>query len=220
MSRRDTIIFAVLINTGLLIILFATAMKSDGPSSTTIAQNTPQQAEQVTQQDQIEDIITTSDGGDEVDQLLTQLSSKTYIQQDAKDVKKVEVLATDSTPSIKKTGDFVEITVKRGDVLERIARANGVTVEEIMKQNNLLDSHLNIGQVLRVPIRKTSKAVAQQESSRQQDADGSYYTVRSGDNPWVIALKHRINVQDLLKLNNLDEEKARRLKPGDRLRVR
>ncbi|NGX46548.1 MAG: hypothetical protein K940chlam2_01740, partial [Chlamydiae bacterium] len=45
-------------------------------------------------------------------------------------------------------------------------------------------------------------------------------TVVSGDNPWTIAVKNRIKVDQLLKLNGLNEEKARCLKPGDRLRIR
>jgi LysM repeat protein len=44
--------------------------------------------------------------------------------------------------------------------------------------------------------------------------------MKSGDNPWNIARQHRVNFDDFLRLNQLDEEKARQLKPGDKLRVR
>jgi len=47
-----------------------------------------------------------------------------------------------------------------------------------------------------------------------------YYTVKVGDNPWTIAMKHHMKVEELLRINSLNEEKARKLKPGDRLRIR
>ncbi len=51
-------------------------------------------------------------------------------------------------------------------------------------------------------------------------AAAEYYTVKVGDNPWSIAMKHHMKVEELLKLNGLNEENARKLKPGNRLRIR
>ena len=47
-----------------------------------------------------------------------------------------------------------------------------------------------------------------------------FYTVKQGDNPWTIAVKNQLKVDELLKLNDLNDEKARRLRPGDKLRIR
>ena len=47
-----------------------------------------------------------------------------------------------------------------------------------------------------------------------------YYTVKPGDNPWTIAMKHHIKVDDLLKMNDLDNHKAKKLRPGDKLKIR
>jgi len=47
-----------------------------------------------------------------------------------------------------------------------------------------------------------------------------WYVMRSGDNPWKVAKTHKIKFDDLLKLNGLNEERARNLKPGDRIRIR
>lgn len=47
-----------------------------------------------------------------------------------------------------------------------------------------------------------------------------WYTIKSGDNPWKIAKTQKIKFDDLLKLNGLNEERARNLKPGDRIRIR
>lgn len=47
-----------------------------------------------------------------------------------------------------------------------------------------------------------------------------WYTMKSGDNPWKVAKSHKIKFDALLKLNQLSEEKARNLKPGDQIRIR
>ncbi len=43
--------------------------------------------------------------------------------------------------------------------------------------------------------------------------------MKKGDSPWTIAVKNQMKVEDLLKLNNLNEAQAKRLKPGDQLRI-
>ncbi len=110
---------------------------------------------------------------------------------------------------------FKEVKVKKGDVLERIARQNHVSVSELMKVNKLTSTRLKIGQVLRIPSSTASKTV----SNSVTTAGAQYYTVKAGDNPWTIAVKHHMKVEELLKLNNMDEQKARRLKAGDKIRI-
>jgi LysM repeat protein len=113
------------------------------------------------------------------------------------------------------------VVVKKGDTLEKIAKAQKTTVDELIKLNRLPSSFLRVGQTLKLPA---EKAVARSipktiEKPMQQDGP-DYYTVKVGDNPWMIAMKHHLKVEELLKLNGLNEEKARKLKPGDRLRIR
>jgi peptidoglycan DL-endopeptidase LytF len=215
MSRRDTILFAVLINVGLLVVLFVTAMKPEGEEGMMVA-SSEQAVEQIA-----EDVVSTEVAseervvGDEVDQLLNQLSSRP-IEVEKPIAKVIEVERPQKQSSDK---DFIEITVKRGDVLGRIARTNGVSVDDIMKSNKLVSSRLSIGQVLQIPVKKEAP-VAKAATTAPSAEDIKYYTVRSGDNPWLIAMRNRLDLQELLRLNDLDEEKARRLKPGDKLRVR
>ena len=109
------------------------------------------------------------------------------------------------------------IKVKKGDTLERIARRHGSTVKQIVALNHLPSTFLRIGQVLKIPTGNKGKSNALKQISA---AEGEYYTVKPGDNPWTIAMKHHMKVHDLLKLNHLDERKAKRLKPGDRLKIR
>lgn len=132
------------------------------------------------------------------------------------------------------TSSFLkETSVKSGDTLEKIARAHHTTVDEIITLNHLPSSFLRVGQVLKLPAEKTSVAKAQKNmtpdltpnltsnlTSNKSVAGPDYYTVKVGDNPWMIAVKHHLKVEELLKLNGLNEEKARKLKPGDRLRIK
>ena len=96
-------------------------------------------------------------------------------------------------------------------------------ISEIIRINNLPSSFLRIGQSLYVPERGTKTAAVKKQEVKKTDESNSnaeYYIVKSGDNPYTIAIKHHMKPQDLLKLNNLDEKRARKLKPGDRLRIR
>ena len=240
MSRKDTIIFAAIINIGLLVFLFATAMRTNEEETVVAVQETPEL--KVQQQNTLTSDISIRkqvDIKDDVDYLLSQLPQKNYQapltpsvpEVSSKDETATEIasvkeekVSSQSTPIITHTPSlqvhYVEISVKRGDVLERIARANGITVEELMEINNLADTRLQIGQLLKVPLKPALASSVQASKEESSTTSDSYYIVRSGDNPWTIAMRHRMNLDDLLRLNDLDEEKARRLKPGDRLRVR
>jgi LysM repeat protein len=108
-----------------------------------------------------------------------------------------------------------EVKVKKGDVLEKIARQNHVSVSDIMKVNKLSSSRLKIGQTLKIPSGGSKPSISTVSNDGAQ-----YYTIKNGDNPWTIAVKHHMKVDELLKLNGMNEDKARRLKPGDRIRIK
>lgn len=128
-----------------------------------------------------------------------------------------------STPApISASVSFTEVMVKKGDSLEKIAKGYNLTADELMQFNHLTSSVLKLGQVLKIPSDKTvalvtkPKQIVIEKGAQSPD----YYTVKVGDNPWTIAMKHHMKVEELLRINGLNEEKARRLKPGDRLRIR
>lgn len=239
MSRRDTIIIAVLINAGLLAILFVMAIHTDdekvGERSeieiAVVADPVPQQPNtMVTSNNNVHPI-------DEIDNVLgnlgvneplqpivmedqpTQKSSKTTVSENA---------VVNVAPPPLKTEDVshVDVTVKRGDTLEKIAKANGTTVSAIKKANSLKSEKLKIGQILRIPVvskknsDKSSETAVPPSLTKVGDINAEYYTVKSGDNPWKIAKQFHVKFDDLLKLNNLDEEKARNMKVGDKIRIR
>lgn len=221
MSRRDTIIIAVLINAGLLVVLFSTALKSnksDEIAQAPVEKQLEQQMAPVVTEIPVQqhEIASIAPQKDEVDQVLRQFAQPTVAeaQEAPKSDFAQDLNALTAAPQVTTAANVIEVTVKKGDVLEKIARVNHTSVEDIMRLNNLSSSRLKIGQVLKVsPNKKTgSKASTSNEVK--------YYTVKSGDNPWTIAVKNHMKVEELLKLNNLDKEKAKHLKAGDQLRIK
>lgn len=263
MNRKDTIIIAVLINAGLLALLFMMAINTDDEKirdhsdmNHALVENQPIQP--VVQQMNpepvpISTVLADASSADEVDNFLKDLTSAENFSQSALlDEEGLIELESYAAPAAanpiaqeesKASADtrFVEVTVKRGDALEKIARSNGTTIEAIKKANNMTSSKLSIGQVLKVPVAEKSVAKKSANASKPSSAvasttkapeakapeakasasnDPQYYTIKSGDNPWKIARQFQVKFDDLLKLNGLDEEKARNLKVGDKIRVK
>lgn len=230
MTRKDTILIAVIINAGLLAILFATAIIYDTDQSidysdyqTIIAEAKTQPAEQKSV------VMATAPEAapvDEVDQVLKHYSEPVVSIDPVPEViayqePVIESRENEETLVVKK--DFVEVSVKKGDSLDKIARANGTSVSAIKRANNLSNEKLSIGQVLRIPLRNDAKqAVVASVSVKNIDSasDPVFHVVKSGDSPWKIAKQYGVKYDDILKLNHLDEDKARNLKIGDRIRVK
>lgn len=215
MNRRDIIIVAVLINAGLLVTLFVSSLKKESGTNLVSSEPIKEQVESGTKLTPIR-----MQGGDQIDQVISQYTAMTKAEEKKEETLPPPVL----TPTQKKEDKPVfkapvkvplrVVTVEKGDVLEKIARSHGVSVDEIMKLNTLSNSRLKIGQELKLPEKKEAKKEVKQED------EGKYYVVKGGDSPWTIAQKHHMQVEELLKLNNIDEEKAKRLRPGDRLRIK
>jgi len=223
MTRKDTIIIAVLVNAALLVTLFVTAIKREempDKQHQTIAAT-------------IQPISIPAEGkeeikaaqGDEIDLVLKKFTEKkaevaSSSEESAKIdfVKELEAITknVNDLPQQAPADDCLRITVKKGDVLEKIARAHHTSVDEIMRVNQLKNSILQIGQTLKIPQKERGQAVARPIES----STGEFYVVKQGDNPWAIAVKNQLKVDELLRLNNLSEDSARHLKPGDRLRIR
>jgi peptidoglycan endopeptidase LytF len=249
MSRKDLIIVAVLVNAGLMAVFFVSALKSNGEEEAAIASMTPisspiseMKVAQAGPADEIDQVLKEHVQGSSAPNMLTMTNTESSLvsqsqalgmmptsapnfADDLKAISQPDSLAT-TAPAIpvavqeKPASTLVEVKVKKGDVLEKIAKRNGVSVEDLMKANQLSSTRLKIGQVLKVPAKGAVKSENTQVSSAADEANAQYYIVKNGDNPWTIAVKNHMKVEDLLKLNGLNEEKARRLKPGDKLRIR
>lgn len=250
MNRRDMIIVATLMNTGLLAILFMMAIQTETQGSTEVttapptidnslvahATYTAEEPKPILPHEPTVPVAKTS-RHDELDKVISNFANvvppKPIILDDDLFVEEVkethrsnQETETARVGNLDTSSDLVEVTVKRGDSLDKIARANKTTVKAIKRANNLSSDKLQIGQVLRIPENTNVAAPAPAveipavKAIVQASKDVEYYTLKNGDNPWKIAKQFGVRFEQLLQLNGLDEAKARRLKAGDKIRVR
>lgn len=101
-------------------------------------------------------------------------------------------------------------TVKSGDTLYSIARKYDTTVDKIIDLNNLKNTNLSIGQVLRIP---------ETYNNIDNMTMPSYinYTVKSGDTLYSIARNNNISVDTIIKDNALSSST---LRIGQNLKIR
>ncbi|MFI3246682.1 MAG: LysM peptidoglycan-binding domain-containing protein [Ferrimonas sp.] len=104
-----------------------------------------------------------------------------------------------------------EYTIKSGDSLWRIARANGTTVKQLATWNNMRPSQtLSVGKKL-VIWREATNSRSPTTVPKVQ------YTVRSGDSLGRIGQRFNVSVADLIRWNNLSV--GQYLQPGQKLTV-
>lgn len=228
MNRKDTILVAVLINAGLLIVLFATATKPGDVNMAT-------KVDEANTFTSVE-VPVHSETKPEVSLDLSQASAK--IESEVRfEPREIEIIGTPENgnshetslaapveapqESIQTQPQFNQHIVEKGQVLEKIAKMHHTQVEAIMTANQLTTSQLKIGQVLKIPTAKAVKTATTTlpEKNSGDTSQAKYYIVKPGDSPWTIAVKNKIKVEDLLRLNQLDQAKAKKLKPGDKLRI-
>jgi LysM repeat protein len=106
--------------------------------------------------------------------------------------------------------NYMTYTVKKGDSLYSIAKANNITVDTIIQDNSLKSNLLSIGQVLkiRIPNGMSSDETAVLECigpdyTPPEDTNYTVYTVKKGDNLYSIANKYNTSVTAIKNLNNL-----------------
>lgn len=222
MNRKDTILVAVLINAGVLVVLFTSALKSKHVEKHATVYSQPV----------IPEVVSTEPVAilkDEIDLAIEQARKEQLEKAQELPVPQEIVFETPSVlPESKEhvpvqafsTQDY---TVKKGDFLAKIAKRFNVGVDELMKANGLKNSNLRIGQVLKVPQSQVSPAPLATHANEQKNEVSptfKYYVVKAGDNPWTIAHKHNMKVEELLKMNQMSSEKAKSLKIGDKLKVK
>lgn len=121
-----------------------------------------------------------------------------------------------------------EYTLKSGDNPWVIAQKFGISTEELLKENKDLNpKNLQIGQVLKLPKtariispeEKIKKVAVAEKSGKEEPANGDFewYTIKSGENPWSISRKLKVDHQQVIELNK--DLNFRDLKIGQKIKV-
>ncbi|MEM7175173.1 MAG: LysM peptidoglycan-binding domain-containing protein [Chlamydiota bacterium] len=217
MNRRDIIIAAALVNVGLLIVLVVASVKREPKQAVVMPSRTVAD---------LEIPVTLAPTLSNRDHQHLPLSPKPSL--DARKESAPNKVAAKVAQEKKRSNDISKIKaqqmpvspasecvviVKKGDVLEKIAKTHCVTVEAILSLNQLKTTRLQIGQRLKIPVAKQTKKEKTLPVSQKQ------HIVKEGENPWTIAKQYKMKVEDLLQLNNLTEQEAKKLRPGRSLRV-
>jgi peptidoglycan endopeptidase LytF len=119
--------------------------------------------------------------------------------------------------------------VKKGDSLWKIAKAEGASIGDIARANNLSKTTaLKVGQKLQIPA-KAEPVVAQASAvpmsagdaaapatSATTPMDGNIYIVKTGDSLWKIARSQNVSVTAIKQANSLSSDS---LKIGQKLRI-
>ncbi len=88
--------------------------------------------------------------------------------------------------------DVKTYVVQSGDSLYKIAKANNVTVEELMKANNLTDTLIYPNQVMIIPKRMANGSVYFDE-----------YVITEGDTLELISIKSSVAPDEIAKYNDI-----------------
>ena len=206
MTKRQTILIAAMINAGLLMLLCIVALSAEDEPATELPRLAIQQHE--------EEVIPFFPEPQPVSaaEVVHSLPPLILAQEPVVAAPPPPVAAV-APPAIQ------EVTVRAGDTLEKLARTHQISVDELIKFNKLPSTFLRVGQMLRVPSERGA-VVAAKPVAVPESRGAEHYVVKAGDSPWTIAMKHHMKVEELLRLNQLDEGKARKLKPGDKIRIR
>ncbi|HWR98760.1 MAG TPA: LysM peptidoglycan-binding domain-containing protein [Candidatus Methanoperedens sp.] len=109
-------------------------------------------------------------------------------------------------PEGRTTAGLNEYRVAPGDTLFSIAQRFGTSIESVREANRLAASGISAGQKLVIPGERGAEAAIPRAPGRIQlsSAIPETYRVGAGDNPWSIARRFGVGLEDLLAWNDLE----------------
>ena len=105
--------------------------------------------------------------------------------------------------------NYINYVVQKGDTLYSIAKNNNIDVPTLMKDNALINTALNVGQVLRIRSLSVPKIEAVAECfgpdyTPVEESKTTIYIVKSGDNLYKIARQFNTTINSIKSKNNLN----------------
>ena len=94
--------------------------------------------------------------------------------------------------------NYINYTVLKNDTLYSIGKKYNISADTIIKDNNLANSNISIGQVLKIRTEQIEECFGDDYTPSQKT-----YTVKKGDSLYSIARKYNTTVDSLKKKNNL-----------------
>ena len=117
---------------------------------------------------------------------------------------------------------LVKHLVASGDTWSSIAAANNTTVDALKAANPNTARRINLstGSYILVPVAKDSEQ-ARRDAARQAAtaAQEKVHVVAKGETLSRIAGKYKLTLKKLMQINGLTEADARKIRPGQKLRV-
>lgn len=101
---------------------------------------------------------------------------------------------------------YENYTVQKGDNLYSIATKFNTTVNQIKQDNNLTSNVLTIGQVFKIKVGEELIGIEECYGEDYSNLEKNYltYTVKKGDSLYSIASNYNTSVDQIMKLNNLN----------------
>ncbi len=109
-------------------------------------------------------------------------------------IKPGQYLIVDEIYDSDKLNFYQEYIVKPGDTIQSIAFKSLMTTDQLMEINNLLTDEIREGEILFI------------ESNKMMPDKNIYHTVTSGDSIYSIAKAYHATLDELKKLNNLQDD--------------
>jgi len=106
--------------------------------------------------------------------------------------------------------------VKKGEVMQSIAKHYGVSVKQIMTANSLKTSRVKAGQLLSINSETAKKSTSKQAENSKKTNKKQTYIVKRGDTLHSIAEKFDVGVVDLKRWNKMS---SNHIQPGNKLTI-
>jgi len=106
--------------------------------------------------------------------------------------------------------------VKKGEVMQSIAKHYGVSVKQIMTANSLKTSRVKAGQLLSINTETAKKSTSKQAENNKKTNKKQTYIVKRGDTLHSIAEKFDVGVVDLKRWNKMS---SNHIQPGNKLTI-